>query len=29
MIRHGHCLKGKKGVRNEIRFVNQLLQVAA
>ncbi len=29
MIRRGHCLTCKKGVRNEIRFVNQLLQVAA
>ncbi len=29
MIRRGHCLTCKPGVRNEIRFVNQLLQVAA
>ncbi len=29
MIRRGHCLACKPGVRNEIRFVNQLLQVAA
>ncbi len=29
MIRRGHCLTCKQGVRNEIRFVNQLLQVAA
>jgi IS6 family transposase len=29
MIRHGHCLTCKPGVRNEIRFVNQLFQVAA
>ena len=29
MIRRGHCLTCKKGVRNEIRFVNQLLQIAA
>ena len=29
MIRRGHCLTCKKGVRNEIRFVNQLFQIAA
>ncbi len=29
MIRRGHCLTCKPGVRNEIRFVNQLFQVAA
>ena len=29
IIRRGNCLTCKKGVRNEIRFVNQLLQVAA
>ncbi len=29
MIRRGHCLTCKRGVRNEIRFVNQLFQVAA
>ncbi len=28
-IRRGHCLTCKQGVRNEIRFVNQLFQVAA
>ncbi len=29
MIRRGHCLPCKPGVRNELRFVNQLFQVAA
>jgi len=29
LIRHGHCLTCKRGVHNEIRFVNQLFQVAA
>ncbi len=29
MIRRGHCLTCKPGVRDEIRFVNQLFQVAA
>ena len=29
MIRRGHCLTCKPGVHNEIRFVNQLFQVAA
>ena len=29
MIRRGHCLTCKKGVHNEIRFVNRLFQVAA
>ncbi len=29
MIRRGHCLTCKPGVPNEIRFVNQLFQVAA
>jgi IS6 family transposase len=29
MIRRGHGLTCKRGVRNEIRFVNQLFQVAA
>ncbi len=29
MIRRGHCLTCKPGVLNEIRFVNQLFQVAA
>ncbi len=29
MFRRGHCLTCKPGVRNEIRFVNQLFQVAA
>ena len=29
MIRRGHCLTCKKGVVHEIRFVNQLFQVAA
>ncbi len=29
MIRRGHCLTCKPGVRNEIQFVNRLFQVAA
>jgi len=29
MIRRGHCLTCKRGIRNEVRFVNQLFQVAA
>ncbi len=29
MIRRGHCLTCKRGVHNEIRFVNQLFQRAA
>ncbi len=29
MIRRGQGLTCKRGVRNEIRFVNQLFQVAA
>ncbi len=29
MIRRGHCLTCKRGVYNEIRFVNRLFQVGA
>ena len=29
MIRRGHCLTCKKGVRNEVRFVNSLFGIAA
>jgi len=29
MIRRGHCLTCKPGVRNEIRFVNKLFEIAA
>ena len=29
MIRRGHCLTCKRGVQNEVRFVNSLFRIAA
>ena len=29
MIRRGHCLTCKRGVQNEIRFVNRIFEIAA
>jgi IS6 family transposase len=29
IIRRGHCLTCKRGVRNEIRFVNRIFEIAA